>query len=82
MTINKEKELSLNPINALNARNLTEVLGVVRYNSQAKVASCDGYHDVKIANNNALTGERLAYLGIVMSPIGKWQDSKMSLQFP
>ncbi len=44
-----KKELSLNPVNAVDARNLTEVLGIMGDNSQSKVAGCDSYHDVKIS---------------------------------
>ncbi len=76
-----KKELSLNPVNAVDARNLTEVLGIMGDNSQSKVAGCDSYHDVKISYNDTLAGERLSYLGIVTSPVAKWQDCKCLCNF-
>ena len=65
------KKLTLNPVNTRYARNLTEMLGVVCHYCQSKMAGGDGYHDVKIANNDTLTGESLSYLSIVMRPVAK-----------
>ena len=73
--------LAFYPIDTPDTGNLAEMLGVVCYYCQAKVASSDGNQDVKIANNNALAGECLPYFGIVTSPVDKWQDCKCISNF-